>query len=223
MENKGRLIVLEGACDGVGKSTQLELLKKALESETECKQWHFPSYGFASSDMVRLFLKGKLGKLDEIPDEVIESYYAIDREYVWRNYLKKYYAEGKTILLDRYTTSSFIYQTLKCKDEDEKKDMISKMKAYEYYNLGIGEPDLVVFFNGDFDTLTKLRLARETNAGIQKDIFEKSVDTQRKIYESAQFVSNYLKWSTINVTEGNTMRSKEAIHEDVMRLVKKMR
>ena len=31
MENKGRLIVLEGACDGVGKSTQLELLKKALE------------------------------------------------------------------------------------------------------------------------------------------------------------------------------------------------
>ena len=48
-------------------------------------------------------------------------------------------------------------------------------------------------------------------------------DTQRKIYESAQFVSNYLKWSTINVTEGNTMRSKEAIHEDVMRLVKKMR
>ena len=31
MENKGRLIVLEGACDGVGKSTQLALLKKALE------------------------------------------------------------------------------------------------------------------------------------------------------------------------------------------------
>lgn len=34
------------------------------------------------------FLKGKLGELDEIPEEVIESYYAIDREYVWRNYLK---------------------------------------------------------------------------------------------------------------------------------------
>ena len=67
-----------------------------------------------------------------------------------KNYLKKYYAEGKTILLDRYTTSSFIYQTLKCRNEDEKKDMIAKMKAYEYYNLGIGEPDLVVFFNGDF-------------------------------------------------------------------------
>lgn len=223
MENKGKLIVLEGACDGVGKSTQLELLENELGKEAKCERWHFPSYGFGSSAMVRLFLKGKLGKLDEIPDEVIESYYAIDREYVWRNYLKKYYAEGKTILLDRYTTSSFIYQTLKCKDKDEKKDMIAKMKAYEYYNLGIAEPDLVIFFNGDFDTLTKLRLARENNAGIQKDIFEANIETQRKIYESAQFVNNYLKWSTVNVTNGTEMRSKEDIHEDVMRLVRKAR
>lgn len=223
MENKGRLIVLEGACDGVGKSTQLKLLEQELSKDYECKQWHFPSYGFGSSAMVRLFLKGKLGNLDEIPDEVIESYYALDREYVWRNYLKKYRNDGKTILLDRYTTSSFIYQTLKSKDEEEKKDMIAKMKAYEYYNLGIAEPDLVIFFNGDFDTLTKLRLARENNAGIQKDIFEANIETQRKIYESAQFVSNYLKWNTVNVTDGENMRSKEDIHKDVMRLVRKPR
>ena len=31
MENKGKLIVLEGACDGVGKSTQLKLLKDELK------------------------------------------------------------------------------------------------------------------------------------------------------------------------------------------------
>ena len=154
MENKGKLIVLEGACDGVGKSTQLKLLKDELKKEVECEQWHFPSYGFGSGIMAVKFLKGKLGELDEIPEEVIESYYAIDREYVWRNYLKKYYAEGKTILLDRYTTSSFIYQTLKCMDEDEKKDMIAKMKAYEYYNLGIGEPDLVIFFTTHFVILS---------------------------------------------------------------------
>lgn len=54
------------------------------------------------------------------------------------------------------------------------------MKAYEYYNLGIGEPDLVIFFNGDFDTLTKLRLARETNDGVQKDIFEKVLIPKEK-------------------------------------------
>ena len=93
MENKGKLIVLEGACDGVGKSTQLKLLKDELKKEVECEQWHFPSYGFGSGIMAVKFLKGKLGELDEIPEEVIESYYAIDREYVWRNYLKKYYPD----------------------------------------------------------------------------------------------------------------------------------
>lgn len=33
MENKGKLIVLEGACDGVGKSTQLKLLKDELKKK----------------------------------------------------------------------------------------------------------------------------------------------------------------------------------------------
>ena len=30
---KGQLIVIEGACDGIGKSTQFELLKKRLTKD----------------------------------------------------------------------------------------------------------------------------------------------------------------------------------------------
>ena len=30
---KGKIIVIEGACDGIGKTTQYELLKKRLEAE----------------------------------------------------------------------------------------------------------------------------------------------------------------------------------------------
>ena len=40
---KGKLIVIEGACDGIGKSTQLELLKEHLEKEHEKNATHhFP-------------------------------------------------------------------------------------------------------------------------------------------------------------------------------------
>lgn len=216
---KGRLIVIEGACDGIGKSTQLEMLKKEFGSD--CYTHHFPSYGFASANMVNLFLKKKLGDLKDIPDEAAELYYAIDREYVWRNYLKKEIDEGKTVILDRYTTSSFIYQTLKCQDEDAKKDMIAQIQALEYGYLKIGDPDLVIFLNGDFATVTRLRLARTDNAGFQKDIFEAKTETQRQLYENAQFVSNYLKWYQVVVTENDNMRSEEAIHEDIMRLVRK--
>ena len=38
---KGRLIVIEGACDGIGKSTQLEMLKKEFGSD--CYTHHFLS------------------------------------------------------------------------------------------------------------------------------------------------------------------------------------
>lgn len=135
--------------------------------------------------------------------------------------MKKEIDEGKTVILDRYTTSSFIYQTLKCQDEDAKKDMIAQIQALEYGYLKIGDPDLVIFLNGDFATVTRLRLARTDNAGFQKDIFEAKTETQRQLYENAQFVSNYLKWYQVMVTENDNMRSQEAIHEDIMRLVRK--
>ena len=48
MEEKGRgkLFVVEGACDGIGKSTQYALLREKLEQNGEqVVTHHFPSYG----------------------------------------------------------------------------------------------------------------------------------------------------------------------------------
>ena len=42
---KGKCIVVEGACDGIGKSTQYELLyKDLLEEGYDVIKHHFPSY-----------------------------------------------------------------------------------------------------------------------------------------------------------------------------------
>ena len=43
----GKLIVIEGSCDGVGKSTQYKLLMDRLISDNEntIVTHHFPSYG----------------------------------------------------------------------------------------------------------------------------------------------------------------------------------
>ena len=43
----GKLIVIEGSCDGVGKSTQYKLLIDRLinEKEYDITSHHFPSYG----------------------------------------------------------------------------------------------------------------------------------------------------------------------------------
>ena len=43
--NKGKLIVIEGACDGIGKTTQFELLKNYLkDSGIKITSHHFPTY-----------------------------------------------------------------------------------------------------------------------------------------------------------------------------------
>lgn len=218
MNNNGKIIVIEGACDGVGKSTQLALLQKYLGES--CITHHFPTYGTPGASAIETFLRGDYGPKDGIPDELIQNMYALDRAILWQTKLKREYEAGKTLLLDRYTTSSLIYQTLKCPDDEAKKDRISQIKVHEYGYLKIGEPDLVIFLNGDFDTLTKLRLARLDNDGIQGDVYERDIETQRQIYNNAQFVSKYLRWYQVMVTEQDRMRSAEDIHADIKRLVR---
>ena len=218
MNNNGKIIVIEGACDGVGKSTQLGLLQKYLGES--CITHHFPTYGTSGASAIETFLRGDYGPKDEIPDELIQNMYALDRAILWQTKLKREYEAGKILLLDRYTTSSLIYQTLKCSDDEAKKDRISQIKAHEYGYLKVGEPDLVIFLNGDFDTLTKLRLARSDNDGIQGDVYERDIETQRQIYNNAQFVSNYLRWYQVMVTEQDRMRSAEDIHAEIKRLVR---
>lgn len=217
--NKGKLIVIEGCCDGVGKSTQLEMLKS--EYKDTCVTHHFPTYGSPSAYLVEEFLKGNMGSIDCVPEVVVNTYYAVDREYIWRTFLKKEYEMGKTIILDRYTTSSLIYQTMKETDIDKKKELISQINAFEYGCLKIKDPDLVIFLTGDFDILNALRLQRNASSLEKEDIFEKDIDRQRQIYNSAKMVCEYLKWDRILVTDDNKMRSKEDIHNDIIKLIRK--
>ena len=107
----GKLIVIEGVSDGVGKTTQIkELYNKLVQSGKEVIYHHFPSYGSVGASLVEEYLKGNLGKREGIGPYAISSFYAMDRFYVYHNELKKALNEGKIVLLDRYTTSNLIYQ-----------------------------------------------------------------------------------------------------------------
>ena len=43
----------------------------------------------------------------------------------------------------------------------------------------------------------------------------------KKVYKSALFVADYLSWDKVECSDNEEMRSREDIHEDVYRLVKK--
>ena len=87
---KGKVIVIEGAGDGMGKSTQMKCLKNKLESEGQKMfSHHFPSYNTYHGRPIEEYLKGIYGSSKELSPYFIHSLYAQDRAIAWLTILKK--------------------------------------------------------------------------------------------------------------------------------------
>lgn len=218
---KGKLIVVEGACDGIGKTTQYEMLCNHLKEDgINLVNHHFPSYNTYQGVPVEKYLQGSYGQPSDLSPYFINSLYANDRAITWYTKLKQLFEEGNIILLDRYTTSSLIYQSALIEDIEDKKKFIDFIIDYEYNKLDIKEPDSVIFLHAPFDLVTEMRNARKQNEGINNDIHEINLDFMKKVYESAMFVADYLSWNKVQCNNGDTMRTIDDIHEEVYSLVK---
>ena len=220
-EEQGILIVVEGACDGIGKSTQYELLKKALqEAGYEVVSHHFPSYDTPQGKPVEKYLAGDFGKPSELSPYFVNTLYAMDRAITWKETLEKEYKAGKVILLDRYTTSSLIYQSSVIEDLEERKKFIDYVCDYEYSKLGIQKPDKVIFLHAPFDLVTEMRNARKSNEGLENDIHERDIEFMKRVYENSMSMSEYLGWDRVDCTNGDSMDTIENIHQKVLKRVK---
>lgn len=220
--NKGKLIVFEGASDGIGKSTQIKLLWDRLEKEGNVVvNHHFPTYGTYHGAPVEEYLRGNLGSINELPSYFINSLYAVDRACAWYTKLKPMYEDGNILLMDRYTTSSLIYQSAKIKDIEEKKKFLDYVTDFEYNKLGIQRPDVVIFLTAPFEMISEMRKNRVDNEGIINDLHERDLEYLKEVYENSMFVAEYLGWDIIYNNNGMELRSREDIHNDVYNLVKK--
>ena len=151
----------------------------------------------------------------------INDLYATDRAITWYKELKEEYDSGKVILLDRYTTSSLIYQAALIEDIEERKSFVDYVCDFEYNKLGVKKPDVVIFLYAPFDLVTEMRNARKQNEGLENDIHERNLSFMKKVYDNAMFLADYLGWTKIKCNEGNKMKSIEQIHKEIACLVKK--
>lgn len=217
---KGKLIVIEGACDGIGKSTQFELLKNKLSSDGfSISSHHFPSYNTEQGVLVENYLKGDYGNIKDLSPYFVNSLYAIDRAITWNKELKDLYDSGNVILLDRYTTSSLIYQSALIDDIEERKRFIDYVIDFEYNKLGLKVPDVVIFLYADFDLVTNMRKNRLDNEGVVNDIHEKDMKFMKRVYDNSMFVADYLGWTMIKCDDDSKMKSIEVIHNEICKKI----
>ena len=209
------LIVIEGVGDGVGKSTQInELYKKLVSEGKEVIYHHFPSYNSIGASLVEEYLKGNLGKREDIGPYAISSFYAMDRFYIYHNKLKRALEDNKIVLLDRYTTSNLIYQgALFLKDKDYFLDYVCD---YEYNKLGLKKPDLVIFLKLDKSIANVIRKKRGN-----KDINEVDNMFLDKVYDNSLYIARKYNFRVVECSYNGKLRSVDDISKEVYEIVQK--
>ena len=195
-----------------------ELYNKLVESGMKVVYHHFPSYGSVGASLVEEYLKGNLGKREEIGPYAISSFYAVDRFYAYHNELKEALEDGKIVLLDRYTTSNLIYQG-SLFEREKKDEFLDYITDYEYNRLGLKKPDLVIFLKLDKDFANTLRKNRDYD-GIDGDINEKDNVFLDKVYDNSLYVADKYDFKVIECSKEGKLRSIDEISSEIYDVVK---
>ncbi len=218
---KGKIIVIEGSSDGVGKTTQAKhLVEKLTELGEEVEFYHFPAYNTPGAKLVETYLQGELGPRENLSPYLVGSFYAMDRAYSYQRYLQPLLNAGKTIILDRYTTSSMFYQTVGM-TITEKEKFIAWIKNYEYELLGLPEPDMILFLSVPESMARQLRAKRKKENNTT-DIHEEDQNFLQEVYENGKWLAKREQWEMIDcVDDQGNMRNTEEINHQILNLVVK--
>ncbi len=222
---KGKFIVLEGT-DGSGKTEQFSRLVKRLRERGHTpKTVDFPQYGKPSAYFVEKYLRGEYGTLEEVGPYQSSLFYALDR-YDIAAKIRKWLAQGKIILANRYAASNLGHQGVKIKTRAARKKFYKWINDLEYKILDIPKPDLNIFLHMPAKIAYRLidrKDARLYLRGKKRDIHEKDVNylsRAEKIY--LEIVKLFPKdFIVIECAPKKKLLSIEEIAKKVWKIVKK--
>lgn len=215
----GKLIVIEGL-DGSGKATQSSLVYEALARQGKpVRKVSFPAYESQSSALVKMYLAGDFGKdPGDVNAFAASTFFAVDRYASFKSQWAKFYEEGGIVIADRYTTSNAVHQCSKL-PRDQWDPFLEWLFHFEFQLMGIPAPDAVIYLRVDPAVSQKLMTQRYQGDESKKDIHESNLDYLARSREAAEYCARKLGWKTVSCTENDTMRTIQAIHEEVMGLL----
>jgi dTMP kinase len=166
-----------------------------------------------------MYLRGDFGTdPSDVNAYAASTFYAADRYASYKQDWGTFYHEGGTIVADRYTTSNAIHQCSKLKQE-EWDGFLQWLFSFEYEQLGIPAPDMVIYLQADTQVSQKLMSGRYHGDESKKDIHESNLDYLNRSRQAAEYCKDALGWKVISCVKDGAMRSIEEIHEEIMSLL----
>lgn len=225
-----KLFVIEGV-DGAGKSTQIKLLRDFFSKKGyACEYLHFPRTETPFfGELIARFLRGEFGSLNDVDPYLVAMLYAGDRKDASTT-ISSWLAEGKIVLLDRYTYSNIAYQCAKLKNEPEKDKLMKWILSLEFNHFAIPRPDLNIFLDVPFTftekNLSKTRTGNDRNyLNGTRDIHEENMVFQkmvRDIYLRVSRSDDRLAVIDCSTSKGDMLPSSEIFDLIIKIFLKRM-
>lgn len=214
---KGKLIVIEGI-DGSGKTTQINLLAKALaEKKIPHEVISFPRYGDnIYADLVARYLEGEFGSIAEVNPYLISLSFAGDR-LLAKPEIEKWLNEGKIVLANRYISANKAHMGAHL-PEDRREEFISWLDELEYQTDQMPREDLTILLSVDPKTGQK-NVSHRLSDLHEENL--KHLEEANKIYlELSKKESN---WHVVDCMRDDQMRSPEEIHQELLSILEKVK
>jgi len=217
-EKSGKLIVIEGG-DGSGKTTQTTLLLKYL-SNNNIPHVHldFPQYDSFYGDLVAKFLRGELGKLEQVSPYLAALPFALDRSKFALE-IQNHLNQGKLVISNRYVTSNMAHQGSKFTDKDARLEFVKWIEELEYVQNQMPKEDIVLYLKLPPEVTNDLTSKKNTRAylkGVQ-DIQEEDFGHRTTTTDMYDFLSaTNEKWIPIDCFKHGTLLKETDIHKKII-------
>lgn len=211
---KGKFIVFEGA-DGTGKTTQVKLLFNYLKkSKRDVVFFSFPNYQSAWGKMVRRYLDGEFGDVNEVNPYMASMLYAGDR-LLESAKIRKWLGLGKLVVCDRYMASNIAHQVAKLQTSNSKLQFIKWLENLEFGENKIPKPDLVILL-----TIPE-KIAQKFMRQRALDIHERDVSYQVKVSKAFEdYAKENKNWVVVSNTKGGKLKKIDEVHKEIIEIVK---
>lgn len=218
------IISFEGV-DGSGKTTQIQMLAdKLLNRGKEVAIRSYPVYGsFFGKELGKLLLGSDPNfKASVLDPKSMALWYALDRWLDHKNNVELFSGDG-FLLLNRYTMSSIVYQSLRDNNPDVSMRWVDEL---EHSILGLPRPHLYIVLDviPEITSTNVISKGKRLYIGEGKaDVYENDIALQKRargLYLDLAERSETIK--VVRCYEGDKMLSQILIHERIMEVLDAM-